>query len=208
MRAKGVSFATLTHVAGISSTGDAELDLRLPFDEPYRIPEVTAAAIRQTHADGGRIVAVGTTVVRALEHAGGRGLIRSGEDLATQRIGPGTQLRIVDVILSGTHEPGSSHYELLRAFADDATLQQVVSELDSHGYRTHEFGDSVFIERTARATKEARHGPVAGTDPHHSKAFIYMRRGHAICSIGLAGLPCTSTRSTEALLRTAPASEN
>ena len=208
MRAKGVSFATLTHAAGISSTGNAELDLRLPFDEPYRIPEATAAAIRRTRADGGRIVAVGTTVVRALEHAGGRGLIRSGEDLATQRIGPGTQLRIVDVILSGTHEPGSSHYELLRAFADDATLQQVVSELDSHGYRTHEFGDSVFIERTARATKEARHGPVAGTDPHHSKAFIYMRRGHAICSIGLAGLPCTSTRSTEALLRTAPASEN
>ena len=68
MRAKGVSFATLTHAAGISSTDDAELDLRLPFDEPYRIPEATAAAIRRTQADGGRIVAVGTTVVRALEH--------------------------------------------------------------------------------------------------------------------------------------------
>ena len=161
MGAKGVSFATLTHAAGISSTGNAELDLRLPFDEPYRIPEVTAAAIRQTHADGGRIVAVGTTVVRALEHAGGRGLIRSGEDLATQRIGPRTQLRIVDAILSGTHEPGSSHYELLRAFADDATLRQVVSELDSYEYRTHEFGDSVFIERTARAPMEAHHRPTA-----------------------------------------------
>jgi len=159
MRAKGVSFATLTHAAGISSTGDAELDLRLPFDEPYRIPEATAAAIRRTQADGGRIVAVGTTVVRALEHAGRRGLIRSGEDLATQRIGSGTQLRIVDAILSGTHEPGSSHYELLRAFADDATLRQVVNELDSYGYKTHEFGDSVLIERTARAPKEACHRP-------------------------------------------------
>jgi S-adenosylmethionine:tRNA ribosyltransferase-isomerase len=159
MRAKGVRFATLTHAAGISSTGDAELDLRLPFDEPYRIPEATAAAVRRTQADGGRIVAVGTTVVRALEHAGRRGLIRSGEDLATQRIGHGTQLRIVDAILSGTHEPGSSHYELLRAFADDATLRQVVKELDSYEYKTHEFGDSVLIERTTRAPKKARHRP-------------------------------------------------
>ena len=181
LRAKGVSFATLTHAAGISSTGDAELDLRLPFDEPYRIPEATAAAVRRTCAEGGRIVAVGTSVVRTLEHAGRRGLVRSGEDLATQRIGPGTQLRIVDVILSGTHEPGSSHYELLRAFAGEATLRQVVSELDSYGYRTHEFGDSVFIERAARAPEEARHRPAAaglwaGTDPHQSKAFICMGR--------------------------------
>ena len=211
MRAKGVSFATLTHAAGISSTGDAELDLRLPFDEPYRIPEATAAAIGRTRADGGRIVAVGTTVVRALEHAGRRGLIRSGEDLATQRIGPGTQLRIVDVILSGTHKPGSNHYELFRAFADDATLRQVVIELDSYGYRTHEFGDSVFIERTARAPKEGRHRPAVSRlwrgRPSPQQSLPLHEAGHAICSIGVPGLPCTSTRSTEALpRRTAPAS--
>ena len=157
MRAKGVDFATVTHAAGISSTGDAELDLRLPFDEPYRISQATAEAIRRARADGGRIVAVGTTVVRALEHAGRRGLVQSGGGLATQRIGPGTQLRIVDAILSGTHEPGSSHYELLRAFADEATLRAVTDELNSHGYRTHEFGDSVLIERITRAPKETRH---------------------------------------------------
>src|SRR5712691_9477861 len=125
IRAQGADFATITHAAGISSTGDAQLDLRLPLDEPYRIPEATAAVIRRTRADGGRIVAVGTTVVRALEHAGRRGLIQSGEGLATQRIGSGTSLRLVHAILSGTHEPGSSHYELLRAFADPATLERV-----------------------------------------------------------------------------------
>jgi S-adenosylmethionine:tRNA ribosyltransferase-isomerase len=96
-------------------------------------------------------------VVRALEHAGRRGMVQSGEGLATQRIGPGTHLRIVDAILSGTHEPGSSHYELLRAFADDATLRAVTDELNSHGYRTHEFGDSVLIERVKRAPRETRH---------------------------------------------------
>ena len=62
MRARGVGFATITHAAGISSTGDEALDARLPFDEPYEIPEATAAAIRRARARGGRIVAVGTTV--------------------------------------------------------------------------------------------------------------------------------------------------
>ena len=155
MRAKGVDFATITHAAGISSTGSAELDLRLPFDEPYHIPETTILALRRARANRGRIVAVGTTVVRALEHAGRRGYIRPGESLATQRIGSGTRLRVVDAILTGTHEPGSSHYELLRAFADDATLRRVNIELESGGYRTHEFGDSLLIERMAKAATKA-----------------------------------------------------
>jgi len=81
-------------------------------------------------------------------------------------------LRIVDAILSGTHEPGSSHYELLRAFADDATLRQVVNELDSYGYKTHEFGDSVLIERTARAPKEACHRPAETRSWEQHRSFI------------------------------------
>jgi len=148
MRTRGVRFATITHSAGISSTGDACLDRRLPLDEPYRIPESTAAAIALTKVSGGRVVAIGTTVVRALEHAaepGGR--IRSGEGVATQRLGLGSLLFVVDAILSGTHEPGTSHYDLLRAFTDDATLQRAGLELEARGYRTHEFGDSVLIER-------------------------------------------------------------
>src|SRR6266446_1412281 len=57
MRVRGVAFDTITHAAGLSSTGDAELDRRLPFDEPYRIPEAAACAIRSTRAKGGRIIA-------------------------------------------------------------------------------------------------------------------------------------------------------
>jgi len=150
MRERGITFATLTHAAGISSTGDAELDRRLPFDEPYRIPDSTAAAIGRTKAAGGRIIAVGTTVVRALEDAAARdGIVRAGDGLATIRIGPTTRLRVVDAILSGTHEPGSSHYELLGAFAKRSTLGRASFELEAHGYLTHEFGDSVFIENRA-----------------------------------------------------------
>ena len=148
MRGRGVEFETLTHAAGISSTGDEELDRLLPFDEPYSIPEATALAVRRVKARGGRVVAVGTSVVRALEHAAADdGRVRAGEGIATQHIGPSSRLRVVDAILSGTHEPGTSHYELLRAFLDDATLRRTSAELEARSYRTHEFGDSVLIER-------------------------------------------------------------
>ena len=157
LRARGIGFATLTHAAGISSTGDDELDKRLPFDEPYHIPPATAAAVNCARAAGHRIIAIGTTVVRALEHAavrpgtppsGSDEIVRAGDGLATQRIDSHTRLRIVDALLSGTHEPGTSHYELRRAYIDDATLRHATEELDAHGYRTHEFGDSVLIERS------------------------------------------------------------
>jgi S-adenosylmethionine:tRNA ribosyltransferase-isomerase len=150
MRGRGVEFETITHAAGISSTGDEELDRLLPFDEPYSVPRATADAITRAKARGGRVVAVGTTVVRALEHAASEdGTVRAGEKVATQRIGPSSRLRVVDAILSGTHEAGTSHYELLRAFLDDVTLTRATLELDSRGYLTHEFGDSVLIERGA-----------------------------------------------------------
>jgi S-adenosylmethionine:tRNA ribosyltransferase-isomerase len=159
IRARGVSVATITHAAGISSTGDDELDRHLPFDEPYRISAATACAIFRTRVRGGRIVAIGTTVVRALEHAAaGTGQVHAGDGLATQRINADSRLCIVDAILSGTHEPGTSHYQLLRAFTDNATLRRASEELDARGYRTHEFGDSVFIEKKARAASRAVFG--------------------------------------------------
>ena len=141
LRGRGVEFATITLAAGISSTGDPVLDARLPFDEPYRVPASTAAAIRRAKTRGGRIVAVGTTVVRALVHSGGR----AGEGVADQRIGAGTRLRIVDAILSGTHAPHESHYQVLRAFQRDDVLARAEATLEGSNYRTHEFGDSVLI---------------------------------------------------------------
>lgn len=151
MRERSVEFRTVTHAAGISSTGDEGLDKLLPFDEPYHISEATAGALARARRRGGRVVAVGTSVVRALEHAAlADGRVRAGDGMATQRIGPASQLRVVNAILSGTHEPGTSHYELLRAFLDDATLQRTSIEMDARGYRTHEFGDSVLIERVPR----------------------------------------------------------
>src|SRR6185436_2700719 len=76
--------------------------------------------------------------------------VRSGDGIATGRIGPKTKLRIVDAILTGVHQPGESHYELLRAFADDAALAATAEAAEERGYRNHEFGDFLLVERSAR----------------------------------------------------------
>jgi S-adenosylmethionine:tRNA ribosyltransferase-isomerase len=151
-RRRGVGFATLTHAAGLSSTGDFALDRLLPFDEPYRIPVPTAAAIARTRAEGGRIIAIGTTVVRALESAAdGAGGVRAGAGVARGRVSRETRLSVADAIVSGVHQPGESHFELLGAFADEATLDRMCAALIAGDFRGHEFGDSVLIERWARA---------------------------------------------------------
>ena len=155
IRDRGAAFATLTHSAGISSTGDLELDRRLPLDEPYHIPRITAQQLRSAKRAGARVIAVGTTVVRALEHAAtSQETVRAGFGLATQRIARHSTLRVVDAILSGVHEPGTSHFELLQGFANRPALEQMSRELQTHLYKTHEFGDSVLIEKS-RAKYEA-----------------------------------------------------
>jgi S-adenosylmethionine:tRNA ribosyltransferase-isomerase len=149
LRARGVRFATLTHAAGLSSTGDDALDTRLPLPEAYTIPVGTARAISTVRRAGsGRIVAIGTTVVRALEHAASRdGIVRAGPGLADAYIDARFRLRVVDALLTGTHEAGSSHHALLRAFVDADTLQRLDEALERGQFRTHEFGDSVLVER-------------------------------------------------------------
>jgi S-adenosylmethionine:tRNA ribosyltransferase-isomerase len=170
LRARGAGFATITHAAGLSSTGDAALDTLLPMDEPYRIPASTAGLIAAARRRRTRIIAVGTTVVRALEDAAARegGEVLRGAAVATLRVGPGTALRIVDALVTGVHERGTSHYELLRAFQADAVLLRVLEEAEAHGYRTHEFGDSVLIS----AANEV-------TDAHerHGRSRMTIRRG-------------------------------
>jgi S-adenosylmethionine:tRNA ribosyltransferase-isomerase len=174
MRERGIRFATITLAAGISSTGDPELDRRLPFDEPYRISDTTASAIRHVRSDGGRVIAIGTTVVRALEHAAARaGVVGPGEGIADQRLGPSTRLRVVDAILSGAHEPGSSHYRLLCAFLDDATLVAASAALEAMEYRTHEFGDSVLIEKShSRSALATRQEPTLRGNGHRLRAVV------------------------------------
>lgn len=169
LQERGIGFATLTHAAGLSSTGDDTLDARLPLPEPYHLPAATIAAIGEAQHRGGRTVALGTTVTRALEHAASNGPLQPGHGLATQRIGAHTRLRVVEAIVTGTHEPGTSHHGLLQAFAPAALLQRMDRSLAANGYRTHEFGDSVLLERQA-----------AGRDP----AAARLPQPRAISHVG------------------------
>jgi S-adenosylmethionine:tRNA ribosyltransferase-isomerase len=136
---KGVRLATLTHGAGLSSTGDPRIDQALPLAERFDIPLATTEALKKRT---GRVIAVGTSVVRALESAamGVRGL-------TTLKIDARHQLQIVDGLLTGTHDVTESHYQLLRAFLPESCLARINQHLEDQAYLTHEFGDMCLILR-------------------------------------------------------------
>jgi len=143
---RGVEVATLTHAAGLSSSGDAALDAALPLPERYDIPPATVRRIESTRARGGRVVAVGTSVVRALEDSALRhGVVRAGEASAELILDQDTTPRVVSGLLTGIHAPGESHYKLLAAFTRSATLARAAALAEGHGYRMHEFGDAALF---------------------------------------------------------------
>ena len=145
LRRAGVALATLTHAAGLSSIGDAALDRALPFPERYELPPRTVDAIAAARARGGRVIAVGTSVVRALEAAAQRGPLAAGAGVATLRLDPAYAPRIVDGLLSGLHAPGESHFELLQAFAPRAHLERALALAAAARLSGHELGDACLI---------------------------------------------------------------
>jgi S-adenosylmethionine:tRNA ribosyltransferase-isomerase len=143
---RGARLAALTHAASISSTGSAELDARLPLAERSDIPEATASAVGDALRTGGRVVAIGTSVTRALEAAAnGSGSIRSGSFETELRLSSRSTPSIVSGLLTGLHEPGTSHFELLESLAPRRLLLNAVEHAARSGYLQHEFGDSCLI---------------------------------------------------------------
>ncbi len=145
LRRRGVETTMLTHAAGLSSTGDPALDSALPLAERYEIPVETARAIERTRQRGGRVIAVGTTVVRALESAGRKGTILPGAAETELRIGSGFPLRVVNGIVTGLHEREASHFALLEAFASREVLERAWGHAERQGYLGHEFGDVALL---------------------------------------------------------------
>jgi S-adenosylmethionine:tRNA ribosyltransferase-isomerase len=133
----GVELATLTLHTGVSSPERHER----PYREQYAVPERTARAVNDARRRGGRVIAIGTTVVRALESAaaGGAAIASSGwTDLV---VTPERGVALVDAVLTGFHEPQASHLDLLRAFASDDVLAAAYAHAIGAGYLWHEFGD-------------------------------------------------------------------
>lgn len=162
LREAGVELAWLTHAAGLSSTGDPDLDALLPMPEVSDIPAATVAAIARAQARGARVVAAGTTVVRALEgkasqgHARG-GALAPGRGVTDLVLGPGTPLQVVDGLVTGIHDPSESHFRLLSAFAEPAVLEAAFRHAVARGYLGHEFGDSCLL--LPGAVRRAALGP-------------------------------------------------
>ena len=148
---KGVAVAPITLHTGVSSLEAGER----PYTERFRVPAATAALANATHRDGGHVVAIGTTAVRALETAtDARGVVHAGEgwtDLVVEPRGaghdndPGRGVRAVDGLLTGWHEPEATHLAMLEAVAGRELLIVAYESAFAAGYRWHEFGDSHLI---------------------------------------------------------------
>jgi S-adenosylmethionine:tRNA ribosyltransferase-isomerase len=148
--ARGVLFAPLTLHTGVASPEKDEP----PYPERYDVPATTAALVNHVRREvgrgrsvgqeqqGGRVIAVGTTVVRALETAvTGDGFVRAARGWTSHVVTPEEGVRVVDGLLTGLHEPRSSHLRMLTAIAGEDLLGRVYTEAVAGGYRWHEFGD-------------------------------------------------------------------
>lgn len=147
MRKRGATLASITHAAGISSTGDAKLDALLPMRERYEIPEATVNAIHAAKVRGGRVIAVGTSVVRALEgcaEAHG-GALEAGAGETEMLVHAGQRMRIVDGLFTGMHERSASHFDLLQAFTPLPLLDRAYAFAERAGFLCHELGDSALL---------------------------------------------------------------
>ncbi|WP_316780456.1 S-adenosylmethionine:tRNA ribosyltransferase-isomerase [Streptomyces sasae] len=135
---RGVQFAPITLHTGVSSAEAHEP----PYAERFAVPEASARLINNVRAGEGRVVAVGTTAVRAVESAAGAdGVVRAAEGWTELVVTPGRGVRVVDGLLTGLHEPEASHLLMLEAVAGRAAVDRGYEEALRGLYLWHEFGD-------------------------------------------------------------------
>jgi S-adenosylmethionine:tRNA ribosyltransferase-isomerase len=137
--ARGILVAPLTLHTGVSSPERREP----PFPEWFDVPEATAGLVRVVHGWRGRVIAVGTTVVRALESVAGPGEeVSAGSGWTNRIVTPACPPQVVDGIITGWHEPEASHMMMLEALAGPELLDRSYREALAREYLWHEFGDS------------------------------------------------------------------
>ena len=144
---RGIRTAEITLHTGFSSLEietEAVEDHPLPA-EPFEVPLATVAAIEETRRNGGSVIAVGTTVVRALESAWEGDHLRPAKGFTRIFLSPSEPLRVVDGLLSGFHDPRASHLAMLYALASPELIREAYREAVKGGYLWHEFGDSHLI---------------------------------------------------------------
>ena len=142
MITRGINLAPVVLHCGVSSLESGEL----PQAERFRVPSATAWLVNETHRAGGRVVAAGTTVTRALETvADADGAVTPGRGWTDLVLGPERPARAVDALITGWHPPRASHLLLLEAIAGPALVQEAYDAAVGEGYLWHEFGDSCLL---------------------------------------------------------------
>ncbi|MFF8376821.1 S-adenosylmethionine:tRNA ribosyltransferase-isomerase [Streptomyces sp. NPDC015661] len=134
---RGVRIAPLSLHTGVSSAEAHEP----PYPERFEVPAATAALVNTARAEGCRVIAVGTTVVRALESAAVDGVVRAAGGWTGLVVTPARGVRVVDGLLTGLHEPEASHLLMLEAVAGRPALRSAYDAAVRGRYLWHEFGD-------------------------------------------------------------------
>jgi len=151
LRRRGIGLVSVSLHAGLSTYGDRAVDRDFVPAEQYRVPPSAARAVNRCRALDGRVMAVGTTVVRALETAAFDGEVAASSGVTRLRITPGRRLEVVDGLLTGFHEPEASHLDMLGAFVAPDTLRAAYDTALRSGYLWHEFGDVCLLRPARRA---------------------------------------------------------
>ncbi|HEV2782130.1 MAG TPA: S-adenosylmethionine:tRNA ribosyltransferase-isomerase [Actinophytocola sp.] len=134
----GIQFAPVLLHTGVASPEAHER----PYPEPFAVSAHSARVVNQARAAGGRIIAIGTTAVRALETAAGAdGLVHPANGWTDLIVTPGRGVRVTDGLLTGFHEAQASHVDMLTTIAGPRLLDHTYTEAISAGYLWHEFGD-------------------------------------------------------------------
>jgi S-adenosylmethionine:tRNA ribosyltransferase-isomerase len=147
LQKKGVKIAYITLHTGLSYLLDDKWHKGPDTNfENYEVPKETAEMILETKRSGGKVIAVGTTVVRALETvAREKGILQAASGWTNLYITENTKLQVCDGLITGMHEPEASHLQLLSAFVDREKLYDAYTDAIQHRYLWHEFGDMNLI---------------------------------------------------------------
>jgi S-adenosylmethionine:tRNA ribosyltransferase-isomerase len=152
LAAQGLRLARVTLHVGAGTfqpvRGD-EVERHRMHSERFSVPPETVQAIAEARAAGGRVLAVGTTALRALESAAQDGALRPASGETGLFIYPGFRFQVVDRLLTNFHLPRSSLLMLVAAFAGLENVRRAYAHAIAQGYRFYSYGDAMLIERAA-----------------------------------------------------------
>ncbi|NDJ61825.1 MAG: S-adenosylmethionine:tRNA ribosyltransferase-isomerase [Chloroflexi bacterium] len=168
LRERGVNIATLTLHTGVSSL-EVEADIvedHMLYAEPFSIPAETAEAVNAARRAGRRVIALGTTVVRALESAWDGQAVRATSGFTRLYIHPARGVNVIDGLITGLHDPVTSHLAMLYTIGGQDLIRDAYREAVAARYLWHEFGDThLILADTRRAANQSNVEPTsAGAD--------------------------------------------